>query len=36
MADSKEMVKVMVAALQDKKAEDIRIIDIKFRIHCWI
>ena len=28
MADSKEMVKVMVAALQDKKAEDIRIIDI--------
>ena len=28
MADSKEMLKVIVDALQDKKAEDIRVIDI--------
>ena len=28
MADSKEMLKVIIDALQDKKAEDIRVIDI--------
>ena len=28
MADSKDMLKVMIDALQDKKAEDIRVIDI--------
>ena len=28
MADSKEMLKVIIGALQDKKAEDIRVIDI--------
>lgn len=28
MADSKDMLKVIIDALQDKKAEDIRIIDI--------
>ena len=28
MADSKDMLKVIIDALQDKKAEDIRVIDI--------
>ena len=28
MADSNEMLKVIIDALQDKKAEDIRVIDI--------
>ena len=29
MADSKDMLKVIIDALQDKKAEDIRVIDIR-------